>query len=1432
MRTQLLRGTEDTTVLLVYPSSADEYRLALRTLGGSSPEAGDPAPEPAGCRPARAAYVVTAATQRHLWQLPDLAVSGRCAVAGEARALELLQEAARRPGVAAGLFSYSPAGARSKRPAGPSGESSIAAVRRVLIRGGADVDRAVRSTLDAAGLPAAAREALSERLAGALDAGADRAEIEIGGAELVLGLPWSVSDPQWFDRDHVARALDGTHSALVGVKEGILQFLASCPESRDLLTFEGPCSPGCARTPARPALVVRPKPAGPRASALCLAGPLGIGKSSLATAVARALGRACVSASLGGSLIGRLIRGDMSRGPGRIVEGIREAGVCNPVFILKDIDGLDDDEDDVDPVLSVLDASRRTDFRDEYLAAVPFDLSGVLWVTTATDAGAIPGRVRDRMTVLEFQSYTEREKLEIAQRHLLTRPFDCAASSRADGVLALDSPVAPLGSAGGSPSSSVPLVVEDVSVSSAEELKALCLRPPSPEGGAGAAWRTAASRGDVRFAPEAILRIIRDYTSESGVGQLHSRLAEVCRQRTLASGLPAVITSADVPALLGGGGSADALPLVVRDAIKAERARLAADSTGKLQSTNSWIEWLEHLPWNRRNDAPIDLARTREVLDAAQAGLGDAKDRIIEYLAVRKRNPCGAGAALCFLGPPGVGKTSLAQAVARALGRAFVKLPCGGLHDETDLRGHNRSYYKAQPGLILRELRRVGYRDPVFVLDELDKIGPDPAAVLLEVLDPEQNGRYRDAFVEIEYDLGEVTFIATANDWHRIAPPLRDRLEVVELPGYTEAEKLAIARSHLVPAENRAAGLVPAPAEITDGALREIVRRHTREPGIRQFNRCIKAVCRKVALGRETGDPALDRRCVTVREVRRWLGSGDGDDDGLGSLSRRLAARGVPSSVSLKGRQVFERLSVSDWTSTDPEHVRSREYLECLADLPWNLHAVSKLDLARVRATLDESHAGLADVKERLVDHVAVHVLNPDLPSPVLCLTGPEGVGKTSLACAFAAALGRPCAWVECGELLDAAAFLGEPGHGPGRVVRELRRVGARNPVIVLDELDRLSDKGGLPAAFLELFDAGARRRFQDRYLGDLPFDLSGAVLVATAVGLDRVPSMLRERMAVVDLPGYTPEEKKVIAARHLLPAAAGLYGLAAGDVELTDDAVFAIVRGYAPEPGLWSLLDAVRTVCRKVARRRAEGDGSKAVITPESAAAMLGTPTFIEMDVADRMGRPGVAVALGWTAYGGDVMFVEAGRMPGVGGLTLTGSLDDELKESILTALSWLRANVRRYRLDDAVFRQTDLHVHVQSLADSRRGGSAGVAVAAALASSFTGRPVRGDVALTGEITLSGHVLPVAGIKEKVLGAVRRGLTRVVLPRRNVPHFVESVPDDVRRRITLHAVSRVDEALKLVLAPASSAVDVAERGEPVAHRGPVAEDLVRSGVR
>ena len=1394
------------TVQLVYPSTLDEYRQAFDALGGSLPAAGNGDSPPSGGRPGHAAYVVTTTRQRHLWALPDLAVSGRAVPVDETRAIDLLYDAAAAPDTAAELFPHRSPEAVSGLDARVPGGSWFDAVRGFLSPG-ARIAHAV-AALDGAGLPGAVHQALSDRLTQVFGSGAKAAEAELDRVRVVLDLPWAKSGPQRFDRTRVTEVLHRTHAALDGVKAGILRFLGSCPQACDLLTFEGPCSWRRVETDGLPALVVRPGPVQQRASVLCLAGPGGTGKTSLAHALAEALGRTPVSVSLDGKATKRQIQGSWRGAPGCVVEGLREARVNNPVVILEGIDKVGGEDEHIDPLLDVLDSSERTEFRDAYLD-VPFDLSGVLWIATATDAGAIPAVVRHCLHVVNLSAYTEQEKLEIAQGHLLACPFDDPQST-SGGVLALEpgSSGAPAGTASLS-DPAAPVVVAD-RVVSVDQLRALAADAPAARDGAGEPWRTAASRGDVRFEPEAIRRVIRDYTGEPGVKDLKAQLADICRQvvlrRSPGGRRPDIVTASLVPALLGSD-SADPLPLAVRAAIETERARLSDGSSSNSSRPSPWIEWLENLPWTRRNDAQIDLKRIRQALDAGQAGLEDAKARVIEYLAARKRNPRGTGAVLCFLGPPGVGKTSLAQSIAQALGRRYVRLPCGGLHDETDLRGHNRTWFRSQPGAILRELRRVGYRDPVVVLDELDKVGSAPAAVLLEVLDPEQQGRFRDSFVELPFDLSEILFIATANEWTRIPPPLRDRLEVVELAGYAEAEKVSIARTHLVPAENRAAGLTPAPIRITDGALRKIVRDYTCEPGIRQLARCIKTICRKVALGRETGDRTLDRKRVTARDVGRWLGADGGDAAGLDRLWRRLDAPAVPAEVRAKGREVFERLSASAWASTDPDYVRLREYLECLAHLPWNLRTVPKVDLARVRAKLDESHAGLEGVKEHLLDHVAVNVLHPDLPASVLCLTGPEGVGKTSLAHSLAGALGRVCAQVNCKELVDAAALLGDPRRGPGRVLEELRRAGVRNPLLVVDEIDRLSERGDLPAALLELFDSERRAGFRDRYV-DLPVDLSEVLVVATATRLRPVPPMLREWLKVVEVPGYTAEEKAVIAVEHLLPAAIRLNGLAADHLEVTDEALRSVIRGYAWHAGLWSLLSALDTLCRKAARRRAEGDESKAVVTPETVAEALGTPTFIEADVADRMRVPGVAVALGWTPYGGDVLFVEVGRMRGAGGLTLTGSQGDVMKESVRTAVSWVRANAGRYGLDAAVFQQTDLHVHAQPAAETKDGASAGVALVAALVSSFTRRPVRPDLAMTGEITLSGHVLPVAGVKEKVHGACRRGLTRVVLPRQNEKHFERDVGADVRRRITVHYVRRVDDLLDLVLLPAAAAGD------------------------
>ncbi|MDX1649076.1 MAG: endopeptidase La, partial [Myxococcota bacterium] len=486
-----------------------------------------------------------------------------------------------------------------------------------------------------------------------------------------------------------------------------------------------------------------------------------------------------------------------------------------------------------------------------------------------------------------------------------------------------------------------------------------------------------------------------------------------------------------------------------------------------------------------------------------------------------------------------------------------------------------------------------------------------------------------------------------------------------------------------------------------------------------------------------------------------------------------------------------------------------RNYLEWMVELPWEKTSEDRLSVEDARRILDEDHWGLEKVKDRIVEYIAVLSLKRDLRGPILCFVGPPGTGKTSLGRSIARALERRFERISLGGVRDEAEIRGHRrtyvGALPGRIVQSLRRAGTRNPVLLLDEVDKVGAdfRGDPSSALLEVLDPEQNVAFSDHYL-EVPFDLSQVLFIATANQMDPVHPALRDRMEVIELPGYTEEDKLEIARRYLVPRQIEANGLRGFQVEIPDETLRAIIRSYTREAGVRNLEREIGMVCRKLARRVAEDPSPRETplrVPPEDLADLLG-PVRFQPELAERTGQPGVAVGLAYTPAGGDILFVEASRMPGRGHLKLTGSLGDVMRESAEAARSWIRAHAKELELDDALFEGSDLHVHVPAGAIPKDGPSAGVAMVTALASLVTGRLAAPDVAMTGEITLRGKVLPVGGIKEKVLAARRAGIRRVVLPERN-RRDVEEIQKELLEGLEFRYVDTIDEALDAILLPA-----------------------------
>jgi ATP-dependent Lon protease len=549
-----------------------------------------------------------------------------------------------------------------------------------------------------------------------------------------------------------------------------------------------------------------------------------------------------------------------------------------------------------------------------------------------------------------------------------------------------------------------------------------------------------------------------------------------------------------------------------------------------------------------------------------------------------------------------------------------------------------------------------------------------------------------------------------------------------------------------------------------------------------------------------------------LRAIRRELGE---DDEGLAEvedLTRRISEASMPEEIDKVARQEVDRLARMSPAAAEYNVVRT--YVDWLLDVPWGKCTEDNLDIPAAAEVLDEDHYDLEKIKKRILEYLAVRRLKPDMKGPILCFMGPPGVGKTSLGRSIARALGRQFVRISLGGVHDEAEIRGHRrtyvGALPGRIVQGLKRAGSMNPVFMLDEIDKLGNdfRGDPSSALLEVLDPEQNHTFSDHYL-EVPADLSKVLFIATGNVLEQIPDALYDRMEILDLPGYTAEEKTLIAHRFLVPRQLDEHGLNAERLLFEDDTILEIVRSYTEEAGVRGLERHIAAICRAVARRVAEeldgepageetAQGDPETVAPDDLHGFLGPVRYFN-DVAERTAIPGVATGLAWTPSGGDILFVEATRMPGKGKLTLTGQLGDVMKESAQAALSYLRSRAGDVGLDGREFEKFDLHVHVPAGAVPKDGPSAGITMLVALASLLTGKPVRPDLALSGEITLRGLVLPVGGIKNKVLAARRAGLKRIILPAKNEKDL-EEVPEQVREGLDFTFVGEIAEVLEIAL--------------------------------
>jgi ATP-dependent Lon protease len=714
--------------------------------------------------------------------------------------------------------------------------------------------------------------------------------------------------------------------------------------------------------------------------------------------------------------------------------------------------------------------------------------------------------------------------------------------------------------------------------------------------------------------------------------------------------------------------------------------------------------------------------------------------------------------------------------------------------------------YAIGTGAIVRQLSQPGSGSVMVILEGLERVA------LVDIVQTKPYLRARVRRLNSERPKADTTYSAQRSIL------LDSFYELVQLSQVLPDELGIVARSiadDSALTDMVASALVEASPNIRQDVLATLDVRRRLEKLNEMLARELESMRIREKLRSEVHDKiAGAQREVLLREqlkaIRKELGEERGEDQQAVELRDKLDKAGMPDEARAEALREADRLR--EMPPGSPEHGMVRSYLEWLGALPWSRTTALPIDLKRAREILDEDHFDLEKVKARILEFLAVQRLKKEPRAPLVCLVGPPGVGKTSIGKSIARATGREFVRISLGGTNDEAEIRGHRrtyiGALPGQIIRGLRRASSRDPVFMLDEIDKLGRdfRGDPSAALLEVLDPEQNNAFRDHYL-DVPFDLSRVMFVATANVLDTIPDPLRDRMEVIELPGYIDDDKLQIAQRYLVPKQTEENGLVLGtDITFGNDAIGDVIRGYTHEAGVRKLEQLIASLCRKRARQLGEDATGTLHVDRKVVGELLGPPIHrTETQLAERTLHPGVAVAVAWTPAGGEVLFIEAEKLPaGHGQLTLTGHLGDVMQESARTAVSWVRAHADRYGISEQMLSSHDLHVHVPSGAVPKDGPSAGIVMVVALVSLLTERPIRPNLALTGEITLSGVLLPIGGLKEKVIAARQSGVTELVVPVDNEPNLLDEVPQHLRGDLSITLAATIDQAVDLALIPAA----------------------------